>query len=152
MSNFKVKNRQKKALRNGKKNGGFNNQVTKEQMMKRIISFLENHEADILKAARDFYEGGGRGCVNVSLTNYPNHPYKTGRFYYVTEKQNKEIQSRIPFPTENDIRISEDISTYEPTIQAVVCVWYGTMYYVTKLTDTYAAFGAAWKDEFLTVH
>ncbi len=113
---------------------------------------LENHSRDIVEAARDFYKVNGRGFVNISLTNHPQNPYKTGRLYYVTEEDNNEMLSRLSVKTEQDILISEAISTYEPTTQAVVCFWYDTMCYVATLTDKYAVLGAAMKHKSLTVH
>lgn len=152
MKSLKVKNRQKKALRNGKNNGRGNNRVTSEVMKKRIFSLLENHGREILEAATDFYKVCGRGCVNVSLTNHPDNPYKTGKLYYVTEKDNKEIESCMPYKTVNDIRISEGITTYEPTVQAVVCVWYDMMTYVTTITATFPVLDMVAENISLTIH
>lgn len=151
--NLKVKNRQKKALRNGNNNGRGNKRVTSEAIMKkRIFSLLENHGREILEAATDFYEVRGRGFVNVSLTNHPDVPYKTGKLYYVTEEDNKVIESCMPYKTENDVRISEGITTYEPTVQAVVCVWYDMMTYVTTITATFPVLDMVAENMSLTIH
>jgi hypothetical protein len=148
----KVKKRQRKALRNGKNTGRFNKQLTNQEKKARIIHHLENFGLEILEAAKEHYKVDGRGYANISLTNHPNKPFKTGKLYYVTEKGNKEIESRMPFLTENDIRISEGISIYKPTSEAVVCVWYDMMCFVTTLTKTYAEFDAAFENESLTIH
>lgn len=152
MKNIKVKNRKNRTLRNGKNKRRVNNLVTSEMIKKRIFSLLENRGADILEAAKEFYKIDGRGCVNISLTNHPNNPFKTGQIYYVTEEGNKELLLQLSVKTEDDIRISEMISAYEPTMEAVVYVWYDTMYYLTKLSAIYSLLGGAWDNKSLTVH
>lgn len=152
MKSLKVKNRQRKALRNGKNNGRGNNQLTNQEMKACMTHHLKNYAAEILEAVKKCYEVEGRGYVNISLTNHPYNPYKTGKLYYVTEEDNKIHQLGMPFLTENDISISERISNYEPAREAVVCIWYDTNCFVTTLTDTYAEFESAFENRTLTIH
>ncbi len=152
MKNVKVNNRNNRTLRNGKNTGRSNNQLTNQEKKARIIHHLKNFGLEIFDFAKECYKVDGRGFVNISLTNHPNNPYKTGKLYYITEKDNKEIESRMPFLTENDIRISEGISTYEPTREAVVCVWYDMKNFVTTIKYTYAEFDAAFENKSLTIH
>lgn len=150
MKSLKVKNRQRKALRNGKNNSRFNNRVTTEQIMVSISRFLEANTLAVLKAAKHFYEVAGSGCVNISLIDHPDCPFQAERLHYVTEENNNEML--LSSNTDWNIQLSEEIAAYEPTTQAVVCFWYGRRHYTTILTDSYAAMGAVWNNRSLMVH
>lgn len=150
MKNTKRKNRQRKALRNGRKNSRLDNQVTEAQIIEAIDDFIEINEAAIFIAAQDFYRISGRGCVNIPLVDHPEYPFKAAHFHYVTEEANKEML--LSCNTDYNIHLFEELSAYEPTTQAVVCFWYGRRHYTFTLTDNYAAIGAAWNNGSLTVH
>lgn len=152
MRNLKVKNRQKKALRNGKNKGGFNNQVTKEQMMMRVNQLLKNRAAEIWKSARDLYEVNGRGFVQIFLTDQRNSPHQNAQLSYVTEEKYKKILRQEPSAAADYNPMTEAIATYEPTRQAVVCIWYGGQFHVTKLTGNYGVSSIAARNKSLTIH
>lgn len=150
MKIIKGKNRQREALRNGKNYGRVINQVTSEKMKVHIKYLLEYHGVDILEAAKDFYKLEGRGCVNISLIDHPDCPLKTGLLQYITEDSARS-QSKLTFESVLGVQVSEGISTYEPTTQAVVCFWYGANIYTMKLTGRFVI-STAMKRRSLTIH
>lgn len=139
MANLAVKKRHKKTKQSGNNNNG-KTCNSEKQILAAIKIALEDCTDEILAVAKRSYAIAGRGCVNISVKNHPNHPYKRGYYYFVTEEENKAIQSRQAFVTEDDRRIAESIASYDPSTQAVVMVWHGTMYYFTIIVDKFALF------------
>jgi hypothetical protein len=145
---FAKKNRK---LRNGKNKVRLNNQVPSEEVIESILSFIDKHSAAILNAGLIKYKVGGRGCFNISFAEHPDIPFPTGNPYYVTEKCFKEMQSEEFVRKVFDEAISEQISAYDPTRQAVICVWYGTLHIVVTLGG-YSGLGIMTNQKSLMVH
>jgi hypothetical protein len=142
-------------IKRNKKNGkkvNRKNQLSTKQIMAAIHIALEECGREILDYAKSAYGEYGRGYLNITVKNHASNPYKRGYIYYVTEENNKMIQAKQRFLTDEDRKITELIRSYEPDNQAVVCVWHETMYFLTTLTDIFAIFDDLNGRSSLTVH
>jgi hypothetical protein len=99
-----------------------------------IHEMFRAHGAEWVRGARVMYRKYGRGYLNICIKDY--HPFKAGDVCYITEEGNRAIEAKMDTFTENDAKLANYLSNYEPSNQVVVMVWYGRFYYVNVLTDT----------------
>ncbi len=104
---------------------------------KQCNDFLRIHAAQILEFARQqFKKTQKRGFVTVVVKNDPKNPvYKKGHFYFTTKEQNNEIMSNTSIRTKYDLELEKDLQEYNPRSEAVVLVWYKTLYKEIRLID-----------------
>lgn len=104
--------------------------------IERIHRMFRTHGPDMVRESREMYSKHGRGYFNICLKG--NEAFKTGEVRYCTESHNKELEAKLPFLTEHDVRLARYIREYQPANEVVVVVWDGRFYYVDKITDTLA--------------
>lgn len=104
---------------------------------KQVNDFLRVHAAQIIEFARQqFTTTQKRGFVTVVAKNDPKNPdFKEGRYYYITEAQNNKIMSMTDIRTEYDLKLEKDLQEYNPRAEAVVLVWYKTLYKEVRMID-----------------
>lgn len=106
---------------------------------KQIHKYLDTHKALILERARKTHqETGKRGYIELQTRSDPQHSLRRGAMRYVSEDHEASIQAAMNpgERTDNDIKLSEYLRTYNPASEAVVLAWYRMKYTVAKLTDT----------------
>ncbi len=95
--------------------------------------FLENG-SEMVQVARQMFSEHGRGYLNVYMKG--SKAFKAGEVHYITVEENKQIEAVMEKFTANDVLLASHLANYNPKNEAVVMVWYGTFYYVNKITDT----------------
>ena len=104
---------------------------------KKANEILRLRARQIMEFSRQqFTKTGKRGFVTLVAKNSPENPFKAGRFYYTTEEQNDKLSLTFPYKTEYDINLERDLREYNPSSEAVVLVWYKTLYKEVRMKDT----------------